>query len=167
MKSKKYYIGKYRAQRDELKNTSELWRLCCEKEEDFISRLNEIIENYHEGYFLNEFHKENSTAACIEGLLQKRCTIEEMEAQMARHRKSTEEDFKKEIPAVLKAAKSLKMPLHINVLRRIYRWLFRNQITLDDLSIEVREEFMKTKKLYPHWLKVQETRERNAQSRNK
>lgn len=167
MKSKEFYINEYRAQRDELTKSGELWRLCWKEEKDFIIKLDETIEYYHNGSFLNDFHREHSTESCIDGLLQKNRSLEEITTQMDRHRKATEADFKKDIPAILEQAKSLTTPIHINKLRRIYRWLFRNQITLDDLPTEVKKDFMKTKKLYPHWLKVEENPKRNAQSRDK
>lgn len=145
MESKEYYINKYRHQKKELEEQGELWRLCHETEQIFVEKLDEIIDRYNSHGYLNEFHRVSSTNASLEILLQKRLSLEEMKEQMRRHKIAAEESFKKESPKIKKYAHNISVPLTISDLSHIYRWIFRKQITLDDLSNEVIKEFKESK----------------------
>lgn len=80
-------------------------------------------------------------------------TLEERLAQMRRHQESAEEEFKKEAPQAKIRAGKIEPPLTIIKLSHISRWIFRDQISLDDLTAETRKEFM-TSKQYRHLVKA-------------
>jgi len=145
MKSKEYYINRYREQKRDLEQRNELWRLCQETEEIFIKKLDEIFDRFSTNSFLNEFHKESSTKASLEILLQKRLSLDEMKEQTRKIKIASEESFRKEAPKIKKYVSNMSVPLTISDLSHIYIWLFRKQITLDDLPLKVKKEFTHSK----------------------
>ncbi len=56
----------------------------------------------------------------------------------------TKEHFIKEIPAIKAELELIKTPLKFNDSVHIYRWLFREQITLEMLPEKVFKEFKET-----------------------
>jgi hypothetical protein len=145
MKNKDYYLKKYREQKVVLEETNELWRLCHDSEDIFLTKLNEIFDRYEAGHFLNDFHKESSTKTSLELLLQKNMSKEEMIEQTKKLKASAKESFKKEAPKIKEYASKMKNPLSISDLSHIYRWIFREQISLDDLQNTVKKEFKNSK----------------------
>lgn len=145
MKSKEYFIDRYRKQKKELESTGEIWRLCQETEEIFVEKLDEIYQSNKEGHYLNEFHRESTFNIATSLLLQKKLSIEEMQDQMDRHRVASEQNFLEQAPQIKESVSKLKTPLTISDLSQIYRWIFRKQITLDDLPNEVIKEFKESK----------------------
>lgn len=145
MRSKDYYINRYREQKRELEEKDELWKLCQKTEELFTEKLDEIFDRYNSNSFLNEFHRESSTTTSLEILLQKRPSLDEMKEQTRRFKIATEESFLEEATRIKKYANEISVPLTIRDLSHIYRWIFRKQIGLDDLPPEVRQEFMNSR----------------------
>jgi hypothetical protein len=72
--------------------------------------------------------------------------LKEAREQANRLQKAGEERFKKEAPLIQnELLKLIKPPLSFFDKVHIYRWLFRNQITIEMLSKEVFDEFKETK----------------------
>ena len=71
-------------------------------------------------------------------------TLEEAKAQAQRIKKRGAESFAKEAPMIQEGLKLIKTPLTHNDAVHIYRWLCRNQITLEMISKKVLIEFKAT-----------------------
>ena len=71
-------------------------------------------------------------------------TLEEAKAQAQRIKKRGAESFAKEAPMIQEGLKLIKTPLTHNDAVHIYRWLCRNQITLEMISKKVFVEFKET-----------------------
>ena len=145
MINKELYLKKYRSQKISLEESNELWRLCEDSEEIFISKLNEIYDRYEKEHFLNEFQRASSTKKAIDILLQKKMSKEERILQTKRMNEATKESFIKATPKIKAYASKMRTPLTISDLSHIYRWISRDQITLNDLQNEVEAEFKKSK----------------------
>ena len=90
--------------------------------------------------------QERAESAMITLSKQPPITYEEVREQANRLKKAGEERFKKEAPLIQnELLKLIKPPLSFFDKVHIYRWLFRNQITIEMLSKEVFDEFKETK----------------------
>jgi len=65
--------------------------------------------------------------------------------QLKDHRKQIKQDFKNSIDDVKKHLLRISLPLTIIDNSHLYRWLFREQISLKDIPKPILHEFMKTK----------------------
>ena len=71
-------------------------------------------------------------------------SFQEMKEQANRLKKQSEESFAKAAPMIQEELKLIRTLLtHIDAVH-IYRWLFRNQITLEMISKEAFDEFKET-----------------------
>lgn len=145
MKLREYYIEEYRNQKRELTEKGELWRLCVETEEQFIDELNGIYVNSLVSDYFNVFHKESQTEGGINLLLQKKATYKEIMANQERLEKANEISDKKYIPYVKEQLKTITTPIEWENIVRISKWIFRKQITFNDLNYDIQKEFKMTK----------------------
>ena len=72
-------------------------------------------------------------------------SLEEIKAQTERISKAVNLSFQKDAPMIKELVKNLKTPLTQSENNNIYRWIFRNQISMDNLPLAVQSEFMKSK----------------------
>ncbi len=79
-------------------------------------------------------------------------TLQEKREQFTRLKKEAEIQFVKDAPAVQEYVKIIKVPLKLYEKANIYRFLCRNQITLDMLPKDVLDEFKSTR-MYEEYLK--------------
>jgi hypothetical protein len=68
-----------------------------------------------------------------------------MKEQINRNIEESEREFAEEAPMVRERLKSIETPLKFRDSANIYRWIFREQISIDMLPLQVKNEFTKTK----------------------
>lgn len=149
MQSRANYINKYREQKKELTEKGELWRICVETEEEFIDKLDDIYIESLLFDFINEFQRENTIKAKIHILLQTKLNEKEVEEYVKKREKEIEIADKEAIPMIKKQLKAITTPLDFENIVRISKWIWRNQITFNDLNKDIQMEF-KTTKHYEH-----------------
>ncbi len=71
-------------------------------------------------------------------------SLERMKELGEQSRKHCEEIFARDAPKIQEGLKELTTPLSFYDCNHICRWLFRKQITLEMLSDDVREEFLRS-----------------------
>lgn len=71
--------------------------------------------------------------------------LKEMKEQAKRIKEQSEKEFTGEAPIIREQLKSINTPLKFRDSAKIYRWIFRGQITIDMLPLNVKNEFTKTK----------------------
>ncbi len=134
-----------------LESKGETWRMKYTIEEYLleVEKIREVEANH--GWF-NDYHKQTSISSMLSLLLQPKLTFEEAKAQVQRMTNAANEQFMKEAPAMQDRMRKLTAPLNLSNLRIIYSALFRNQITLDDLPIDVLEAF-KESRIGQNWMR--------------
>jgi hypothetical protein len=147
MESNEKYLEKYLLKKAKLEKKGELWRLRVTQEEFLseIQRLREYEIDTKENSILNEYHIQRNIEGAISGMLMGSSTLEEMKEQTKRLKKESEKYFAEEAPMIRELLILIKTPLKFRDSARIYRWTFRNQISIDMLPLKVKEEFMKTR----------------------
>ena len=147
MKTTEGYLDDYLDKYNELKKKNELWRLRVTPQK-FLEEVEKIrvysIEAKKNKSF-NRYHIHKSETAAIEIMLMGAATHEEMKAQFERLDKAKKMEFAAEAPEIQQQVKTIITPLKLKDVINIYRWLFRNQITLEMLPNNVLEEFSKTR----------------------
>jgi len=73
------------------------------------------------------------------------CTLEEAKEQTNRIREESKKSFEEEIPMIKELLNLIETPLTFSDSANIYRWIFRNQISIDMLPSKVKDEFTKTR----------------------
>ena len=99
------------------------------------------------GSYFNEYHKAESEKAMkeVEEMKKNPLTYEQIKAQFESIDKLAKEQFAEEAPNAQETVKLYKTPLKPRQLRQIYTWLFRNQITLDIIPLDVLAVFKETR----------------------
>ena len=99
------------------------------------------------GSYFNEYHKAESEKAmkALEEMKKNPLTYEQIKAQFESIDKLAKEQFAEEAPNAQATVKLYKVPLKPRQLRQIYTWLFRNQITLDIIPIDILAVFKETR----------------------
>lgn len=147
MESNEKYLEKYLLKKAELEKNGELWRLRVTQEE-FLSEIEKLrkfeIER-KENNTLNDYQIQQNIEETIFIMLMDSCTFEEMKEQTKRLNEENEKDFAEEAPMIRERLKLIKTPLKFRDSANIYRWIFRNQISIDILSLKVKDEFTKTR----------------------
>ena len=147
MKTTEEYSNDYFNRLNELSSKGEQWRIRVTHEE-FLSEIERIrsyeIENKKSGH-LNEYHIQRNIEGMIEVLLMDKYTIEEAREQFERLREASEEYFSKEALEIKLRLERIEIPLSYRDTANIYRWLLRKQITIEMISENVFNEFVKTK----------------------
>lgn len=147
MKSNQEYLEIYNLRRKELDKKNELWRMKL-SEDEFIVEI-ERIRKYgieaRKNSKLNEYHIQRSEEAQVYVLLMEQSTKEEMIEQANSISKQAEEEHKQEIESIVSNLESIQTPLKFRDITKIYRWIFRKQISIEMLPDNVRNEFIKTK----------------------
>ena len=72
------------------------------------------------------------------------CTLEEAKEQTNRLNVASEKEFAEEAPMIRKRLKTIKTPLKFRDAANIYLWIFRKQISLENLPENLRDEFSKS-----------------------
>lgn len=146
MESNEKYLKEYLLKKLELEQKGELWRLRV-TEEEFISeiqRLREYEIDSKKNSDLNEYHIQRNIEGMIEVMLMNACTPEEAKEQTNRIKIESEKAFAEEAPMIRERLKSIETPLKFRDSANIYRWIFREQISIDMLPLKLRDEFTKT-----------------------
>ena len=146
MESNEKYLGEYFLKKTELEQKDEIWRLRVTQEEFLseIQRLREYEIDARNNSTLNEYHIQRNIEATISIMLMDACTLEEMREQTMIISELSETEFAKDAPNVRVRLKSIKTPLSFQDSAKIYRWIFRKQISFDILPLNVKDEFTKT-----------------------
>ena len=147
MKSTEEYITDYVEKYNNLLKKGELWRLRVTLPE-FIKEIERIREygiQQRKNNYLNEYHIQCNQRGMIEVMLMDAATREEMQAQFKMLNETAEMERSKEIPMILEYIKHIQTPLKSEDIRRIYKWLFHEQITLEMLSENVQNELKETR----------------------
>lgn len=147
MESDEKYLEEYLLKKAELEAKGELWRLRVTQEEFLkeIQRLRKYEIDTKENCTLNEYHIQRNIEGTISVMLMESCTLEEMKEQAKRINEESEKYFAEEAPMIRELLKLIKTPLKFRDSAKIYRWIFRNQISIDLLPLKVKEEFLKTR----------------------
>lgn len=147
MKSTEEYVSDYLEKYITLLKKGELWRLRVTLNE-FVKEIKRIREygiEQRKSNYLNEYHIQRNQSGMIEVMLMDAATREEMEAQFKTLNEDAEVERSKEIPIIQERIKHIQTPLKSEDIRRIYKWLFYKQITLEMLSENVLNEFKETR----------------------
>ncbi|MFZ4799572.1 MAG: hypothetical protein ACOYMA_18905 [Bacteroidia bacterium] len=147
MESNEKYFEQFFLKKMELEQKGELWRLRVTAEE-FLSelqrlRMYEVEANKNST--LNEYHIQRNIEGTISVMLMDACTYEEMKEQAKRLNEAGEKEFADEKPMIRERLKYITTPLKFRDSKNIYCWIFRNQISIEMLTENVRDEFIKTK----------------------
>ena len=147
MNSTEEYISDYLEKYTTLLKKGELWRLRVTLSEFIkeIERIREYGSEQRKSNYLTEYHIQKNQEVGIEVMLMDAATREEMEAQFKGLNEAAEVERAKEIPIILERIKHIQTPLKSEDIRRIYKWLFYKQITLEMLSENVLNEFKETR----------------------
>ena len=155
MKTNEEYLDDYVAKVNKFARKGESWRLTITPTE-FIEEIEKIrvrcIESRERGH-LCESWIQNNAAGSVMLLLQGEITLEEMKAQSAWLHKEHKKRFAKDAPKIQEKLKTIQSPFDFADARHIYRWLCRQQITIEMLSEEVIQEFKETN-LYQEFIKI-------------
>lgn len=144
MNLREYYIEKYRIQKKELTEKNELWRICVDTEKEFIEKLDDILIDSLVFDYINDFHRENSVKGQIHILLQTKKNDKEWKEEIKRRQKETEKADKEAIPIVKELLKTITTPLDWVDIVKISKWIWRKQITFNELNPDIQKEFKKT-----------------------
>jgi len=147
MESNEKYLEKYIQKKMELEQKGELWRLRVTQAE-FISeiqRLRQYEIDSKENSTLNEYHIQRNIEGTISVMLMDILTLEEARGQTKKLSEASEKEFAEEAPLIREGLKSIKTPLSFRDAANIYRWIFRKQISIDMLPLNVKDEFTKTR----------------------
>jgi len=147
MESNEKYLEKYFLKKSELEQKGEIWRLRVTQEEFLseIQRLREYEIEAKKNSNLNDYHIQRSIEGTIEIMLMDACTFEEAKEQTNRLREESEKSFAEEAPRIRECLDFIETPLKLSDSANIYRWIFRNQISIDMLPSKVKDEFTKTR----------------------
>ena len=147
MKTTEEYSNDYFNKLNELSSRGEQWRIRVTHEE-FLSEIEKIRAyeiSVRKSKHLNEYHIQRNVEGMISVLLMDNVTTEEAREQCESHRKASEESFAEEVPDIKLRLELIQTPLSYRDTVNIYKWLLRNQITLEMISENVFNEFAKTK----------------------
>ncbi len=147
MKTTEEYLNDYFDKQNELSKKGERWRLRVTPEE-FLAEIVKIrvFEIEKRKYnTLNEYHIQRSIQGMISIMLMNRVTLEEARDQFERLSKSSDEEFAQETPEIQKRLSLIQTPLKFRDIVNIYKWLWRKQITMEMISPDVLNEFIKTR----------------------
>ncbi len=147
MKSTEEYINDYLEKYTSFLKKGELWRFRLTLNE-FIKEIERIREygiEQRKSNYLNEYHIQSNQNGMISIKLQGALTWEEMKAQVDKMTEASEIERAKEIPMILERIKHIQTPLKSEDIRRIYKWIFYKQITIEMLSENLLKEFKETK----------------------
>lgn len=146
MKSNEKYLADYFLKKAELEKKGELWRLRVIQEEFLseIQRLREYEIDAKTKSNLNDYHIQRNIEGTISVMLMDACTLEEAKEQTKILRVESEKRFAEEAPIIRERLKLIETPLKFRDSSNIYRWIFRNQISIDMLPSKVKDEFTKT-----------------------
>lgn len=141
------YLEEYLLKKAELEKKGELWRLRVTQEEFLseIQRLRKYEIDMKGNSTLNEYHIQQNIEGTISVMLMDACTLEEVKEQTKRHNEESEKYFAEEAPMIRERLILIKTPLKFRDSANIYRWIFRNQISIDMLPLKVKDEFTKTR----------------------
>ena len=147
MEPNEKYLEKYLLKKAELEKKGELWRLRVTQAE-FLSEIERLKE--YEIYSktnssLNDYHIQRNIEGTISVMLMDACTLEEAKEQTQRLHDESEKRFAEEAPMIRERLLLIETPLKFRDSANIYRWIFRNQISIDMLPIKVKDEFTKTR----------------------
>lgn len=147
MESNEKYLEKYILKKIELEQKGELWRLRVTQEKFLleIQRLREYEINAKKDSNLNEYHIQRNIEGTISVMLMDAFTLEEAKEQSKRLQEESEKSFAEEAPLIREQLNFIKAPLKFRDSANIYRWIFRNQISIDMLPSKVKDEFTKTR----------------------
>jgi hypothetical protein len=146
MEATEVYLEKYLQIKAELEKKGELWRLRVTQEEFLkeIERLRQYEFDSMQYGTINEYSIQTTIENSITIMLMNKITAEEAKAQADRLNEASEKHFAEEVPKIIERLKFIETPLKFRDSARIYRWIFRKQITIDMLPTAVREEFVKS-----------------------
>lgn len=147
MKSNQEYLEIYDLKRKELDEKGELWRMKLSKDE-FIAEIKKIKKygiEARKSSKLNNYHIQRNEEAQVSVLLMGKSTKEEMVELVNSLNEKAEEEHKQEIESIVSNLEKIQTPLKFRDITKIYRWIFRKQISIEMLPDNVRNEFIKTK----------------------
>lgn len=147
MKSNSEYISDYLEKYTTLLKKGELWRLRVTLNE-FVKEIERIREygiEQRKSNYLNEYSIQSNQSGIISVMLMDAATKEEMVEQFKVVKEAADIERSKEIPMILERIKHIQTPLKFEEVKRIYKWLFYKQITLEMLSENVLNEFKETR----------------------
>lgn len=147
MKSNSEYISDYLEKYTFFLKKGELWRLRVTLKEFLkeIERIREYGKEARERNYHNEYHIQSSEKGMVSVLLMDASTREEIIAQFKEHKEAADIERSKEIPEIRERIKHIQTPLKFEDVKRIYKWLFYKQITLEMLPENVLNEFKETR----------------------
>jgi len=147
MKTTEEYLDDYFDKYNDLKKNNDLWRLRVAPEEFLkeVERIRVYGKEERKNKYLNDFHIKSTQDNMISILLMDKMTREEMKEQCDRLSAAANLQFAEEAPEVHQRLQKIQTPLKFTDVVNIYKWLFRKQITVGMLSLEVFEEFKKTR----------------------
>jgi hypothetical protein len=147
MESNEKYLEKYFLKKMELEQKGELWRIRVTQAEFLseIQRLRQYEIDSKQNSTLNEYSIQRNIEGTISVMLMNILTLEEAKEQAKKHSEASEKEFAEEAPMIRERLKSIKTPLSFRDAANIYRWIFRKQISIDMLPVNVKDEFAKTR----------------------
>jgi hypothetical protein len=160
MKTDEEYLDNYFDKYNELKKKNELWRIRVTPQE-FLAEIGKIRQygiKERKGNYLTDYHIQRNEEVMISVLLMDRMTKEEFIEQCGRLNKAAKIEFAAEAFKIQLRVKKLQTPLLFRDVINIYRWLIREQITPEMLSINVLEEFNKTRQYQIYIKRINRTK---------
>jgi hypothetical protein len=151
MKTNEELLTDYQNVLNFLESKGELWRMKYSKEL-YLLELEKIRDIELNHTWFSDIHKQSSINTLLEILLQPKLTREETKTQMLRMKNAANIQFLTNAPSVQNRMRILTLPRNLATLKSIYSALYRKQITLDILPVDVQKEF-KESRIGQNWLK--------------